>query len=119
MSPRLLRRTPAALLALLGILVSLAAGCSTSRKLPPQPPLEAGPQDGMLRFPDGQRADVWIPSGDGFNLGGLTLEGELCGGGQVAEGSGLVLQGQLGHAFDTSAASGGGVSLQWNSALLP
>jgi hypothetical protein len=98
---------------------ALAAGCSTARQVP-VPADEAGVDDGALRFPDGQNLeDVWIPEGDGFTTGGIKVGGEICGGGEVASGGGLVLQGQLGHAFDTRPTTGGGTSLQLNSALLP
>lgn len=107
------------LLAVVVVAAGLAAGCSSARQVP-QPGDEAGVDDGALRFPDGQNLeDVWIPAGDGFTTGGITVGGEICGGGEVATGGGLVLQGQLGHAFDTRPSTGGGTSLQVNSSLLP
>lgn len=114
-------RSAAAALAVLAAIIALAAACSTSRQVPHrETDAETKTHDGMLQFPDGAGSkDVWIPTGDGFTTGGITVEGELCGGGEVASGGGLILQGQLGHAFETAQTSGGGTTLQWNSALLP
>lgn len=114
-------KSAAAALAVLAAIIALATACSTSRQpLHGDGDAQTKQHDGMLQFPDGAGAkDVWLPTGDGFTTGGITVEGELCGGSEVASGGGLILQGQLGHAFETGATSGGGTTLQWNSALLP